>query len=231
MLHYRSSIPEKATERAIATFLKSPAKYKAEHRLKGALVGVRFFFETGELQGERPLRDGKTHGMVYRCDVPGRVLSREPYRDGLPHGVARQWDNDGTLIGSWKMKRGTGWDLWRCAGEGGVHLTEAGEMKAGNLHGFEWWLNEDHRSVHAEAHFWLGQRHGIERSWNAKGRLRRGYPRYYVRQQRVDKKNYLKARLNDPALPPFRVEDNLPARRFPAEVRDAIRATRSMNFR
>jgi hypothetical protein len=48
-------------------------------------------------------------------------------RNGRTHGVARQWSDDGTLIGTYKMKRGAGIDLW--------------------------WLNEDQGSVSEERHF------------------------------------------------------------------------------
>jgi hypothetical protein len=79
------------------------------------------------------------------------------------------------------MKHGTGLDLWRVKdnwGHGRVFLSEARYLKEGNFHGFEWWLNEDQKSVHDEHHFWENLQHGVQRSWNSQGRLRRGYPRY-----------------------------------------------------
>jgi|GEM_PF-3694853 len=45
----------------------------------------------------------------------------------------------------------------------------------GARHGFErWWL--DRRSVHLEGHYIAGLEHGVFREWNAKGKLRGGFP-------------------------------------------------------
>jgi hypothetical protein len=73
------------------------------------------------------------------------------------------------------MIHGSGLDLWRSelSEHGLPYLSEARYLKVGPLHAFEWWLNEDH--------FYQGQRHGIERSWNPVARaLRRAYPEYWV---------------------------------------------------
>lgn len=35
-----------------------------ECRLNGAVAGIRYFYETGELESEFPLKDGVTHGFV-----------------------------------------------------------------------------------------------------------------------------------------------------------------------
>jgi hypothetical protein len=220
MKHYRSSIPKAARERVTATFVASPQKFKAECILNGKVVGIRHFHETGELEFECPLKNGLTHGIAYRSDIPGMLLSAEPYSNGLPHGRARQWSEDGKLIGSYIMRRGTGIDLWWCESfENGLpYLAEARYLKGGTRHGFEWWLNEDRKSAWRESHFRNGQMHGIERSWNCQGRLHRGYPRYWVNDVRMTKRQYLRACAKDPTLPSFRKTDNRPQRRFPAEV-------------
>jgi hypothetical protein len=220
MKHYRSSIPQAARERVTATFVTCPQKYKVECVLNGKVVGIRYFHNTGELADESPLKNGLTHGTVYRSDVPGKLLSAAPYSHGLPHGTARQWSEDGKLIGAYTMRHGTGIDLWWCESfENGLpYLSEARYVKDGKWHGFDWWLNEDQKSVWEERHFRNGQIHGIERLWNWKGRLHRGYPRYWVNDLRMTKRQYLRARAKDPTLPPFRKTDNRPQRRFPAEV-------------
>ena len=66
------------------------------------------------------------------------------------------------------MKRGTGLDLWWQEGyeSGRAYLAEARYVKDGKWHGFDWWLNEDQKSVWQERHFQSDQQHGIERSWN-----------------------------------------------------------------
>jgi hypothetical protein len=217
--HYRSSIPKAARERVVATFVTGPQKYMARCMLNGKLVGIRFFHETGDVESERPLKDGKLHGIMYRSDEPGELLSAEPYFNGLLHGIAKQF-NDGKLIGTYTMKHGTGLDLWRGVDDGGVsRLKEARYLKAGKWHGFEWWLNDDQKSVTSESHFWSDEMHGIERSWHwATRRLRRGYPKYWVHDRRVTKRQYVRECAKDPTLPPFREKDNRPQRKFPPEV-------------
>jgi hypothetical protein len=155
MKHYRSGIPKAARERVVATFINSPRKYRAEYILHGEVVGIRQFHETGDQEYERPLRNGVTHGIEYRSDVPGKLLSAEPYSNGLPHGIARQWSDEGRLIGTYSMKHGTGLDLWWCQhGENGSpYLSEARCLKGGKWDGFEWWLNPGRKSVWEERHF------------------------------------------------------------------------------
>jgi hypothetical protein len=220
MKHYRSSIPKAAREYVTATFATSPQKYKAECILNGEVVGIRHFHETGELEYECPLKNGVIHGIEYRSDTPGKLLSAEPYSNGFPHGAAKQWSESGELLGTYTMRHGTGIDLWwcECTESGHPFLSEARYLKDGKRHGFEWWLNEDQQSAWQECHFWDGQMHGIERSWNAHGRLHRGYPRYWVKDVRMTKRQYLRECAKDPTLPPFCEVDNRPQRRFPPEV-------------
>src|SRR5262249_4259929 len=120
-------------------------------------------------------------------------------------------------------------DLWYCehAENGFPHLSEARYVKDGKWHGFEWWLNEDQKSVWQERHFWNDQMHGIERSWNHKGQLHRGYPRYWINDRRVTKRQYLREADRNPTLPHFCEADNRPQRRLPRE----IMGHRSMNPR
>ena len=182
------------------------------------LVGERYFHKTGELSYERPINEGKTHGVVYRSDEPGKLLSAEPCFKGKLHGTARQWSDDGKLIGTYTMKHGTGVDLWWQEAESGVpYLAEARYLKDGFLQGFEWWWIGP-RLLIQETHFWAGRRHGIERYWNLTSRLHRGYPRYWVSDTRVSKRHYVRACIKDPALPPYRERDNKPTRKFPEEV-------------
>jgi hypothetical protein len=232
MKHYRSSIPSVARERVVATFITGPTKYKAEYRLNGKIVGLRYFYETGDLERECPLKDGVPHGIQYWSYWPGELNFAEPYFNGLAHGTAKQWSSDGKLIGTYTMKHGTGIDLWRCESEKGVaHLAEARYIENRKWHGFEWWINRDQKTVHQERHFQNGQLHGIERSWNFQGRLRRGCPKYWVNNVRVTKRQYLRACGADPTLPPFSEIDNRPHRRFPSEIRThlAQRAQRKRN--
>jgi antitoxin component YwqK of YwqJK toxin-antitoxin module len=214
---YRSSIPESAEERVTARY-DNGAKLRAEYWLDGVRVGVRDFFESGELSSETPLRGDHYHGMVYRWDLPGLLISATPYHDGLEHGTAHQWSFDGRYLGSYTMEYGSGLDLWRSECGGAIRLSEARSYRDGRLHGFEWWICADQRSVYEEGHYLEGQPHGILRQWNRHGRLRRGYPQYYVHGKRVTRRQYLRACRDDASLPRFQPEDNLPARSFPPEV-------------
>ena len=218
MAEYESSIPAAAEER-IAAFGPDGGRQRAEYWFDGALVGVREYFETGELTVEFGLRDGRYHGMWYRWDLPGRLVSAIPYDAGLEHGTARQWALSGELLGSYTMQQGTGLDLWWAQQPDGPRLlSEARYYRAGQRHGFEWWLSADQQSVYEEGHYADGAAHGILRQWNRHGRLRRGFPQYMIQGTRVAKRAYLRACRHDPTLPPFRLEDNAPRRSFPAEV-------------
>ena len=148
------------------------------------------------------------------------MCSAEPYSNGLLHGTAKQWSDDKRLIGGYTMQHGTGIDLWWCEDpdERIPYLTEARYLKDGKWHGFEWWLNKDQKSVHEERHFRDDLMHGIERSWNLKGARRRGYPKYWVNNVRVTKRQYWRECVKDPTLPPFPDSDNQPQRKFPPEV-------------
>jgi hypothetical protein len=215
---YRSSIPSNAKERVLS-FYSSGAKREAEYRQRRRLVGRRGFFPTGELEYEQAYKNGKPHGLQFDWHSPGRLLSVERWVDGVPHGTTRQWARNGTLLGTYRMIRGSGIDLWRGERPDGTpFLSEVRYLRQGAPYGFEWWINEDQQSVYIERHWSpLGQ-HGIERQWNASGRLRRGYPKYHVKGVRVTKRQYLAARSADPSLPPFLAEDNQAVRRFPPQI-------------
>jgi hypothetical protein len=225
-VRYRSSIPKFAKERILERFV-SGAKKKAEYRVGGAIVGVRRFHDTGEPESEHGLRNGQYHGVDYRWDSPGQLVSAIPYANGVGHGTAKQWGDDGRLIGTYRLVRGTGIDLWRQQREdGSIYLAEVFQWRDGKGHGFEWWINEDQTSVYIERHWQAWFLHGIEREWNAQGRLARGFPKYHVNGERVTKRQYLRACRSDPTLPPFRKVDNRPRRVFPPQLAKHLRYPR-----
>lgn len=161
------------------------------------------------------------HGTTYRLDIPGCLLSATPYRHGLEHGLARQWSDEGRLIGWYRMINGTGVDLWwgeTWARPRRPYVQEVHFTANGQPHGYEWWLNEDQRSIHRERHWSRGQCHGVEREWNATGTLRRGFPKYFVHGEPVTRAAYLRACATDPSLPALKPKDNRPERSFPAIV-------------
>ena len=154
----------------------------------------------------------------------GQLSSATNYIDGLEHGTAQQWAEDGTLVGSYTLDHGTGLDLWWDE-LWGRHwrLSEARQLRNGERHGYEWWLGAEQSGVTRESHFAGGRAHGIQRDWNHAGRLRRGYPKYFINGQQVTKRQYLRATSQDASLPPFRAEDNHPQRQFPPEVAAALK--------
>jgi hypothetical protein len=102
--------------------------------------------------------------------------------------------------------------------EGLPYLAEARYLNGGEYHVFEWWLNPD-GSVWTDGTSGTTGRHGIERSWNQSGRLRRGYPKYWVKGVRATKRQYLRPCANDPTLPRFRERDSRLQRELPAEIK------------
>jgi hypothetical protein len=188
--------------------------------IDGELVGCRSLHDSGDVEIDCSLKNGRKHGLLWRFDTPGCLTSVLPYRDGKEHGISRQYQ-DGKLIGVYRLVHGTGVDLWRCVDcdDGSILLSEVHYMMDGRpQHGFEWWLNEDQRSVYHERHWLEGDLHGIERMWNDRGRLARDSPAYFVRGQKVTKRQYLRASERDETLPRWREVDNRPARSFPDEI-------------
>jgi hypothetical protein len=160
---YKSDIPPEAEERIVNRY-PDGIKERAEYWLSGELVGVRLFDEAGELDWETSYRAGVMHGMAYRWGQPGQLTSAEPWENGVPHGTAYQWGEDGRVIGTYALDHGTGIDLWRQDwSDGTVELAEVHSMVQGRAHGFEWWLNDDQRSVWLERHWADGNRHRVER--------------------------------------------------------------------
>ena len=224
MARYRSSIPATASERIVSRHPGSRIKQRANYFVDRKLVGIRTFHETGGIEFESPMRHGRLHGTVHRFDIRGKLDSSEPYRNGLPHGIAKQYGSDGKLLGTYAMKHGAGIDLWwdQYDEHSLPFLSEARYLKDGVRHGWEWWLDDSRKSVWSECHYFQSRKHGIEREWR-NGKLRRGYPRYWLHEERVTKRRYLRAALKDPALPPFRAADNRPERTFPPEIQSALR--------
>jgi antitoxin component YwqK of YwqJK toxin-antitoxin module len=215
---YQTSIPPAAVERIVSTHPDGSRRH-AEYVLEGEVVGHRWWDEDGSLSRETPFMNGVKHGVEYIFYASGNLVSAEPYERGQMHGLTEQWDRDGRLIGTYTMVHGTGIDLWRWVRpDGSISLSEVRYYKDGHRHGFEWWINWDQQQVSEEQHFREGEPHGIHRDWNVRDRLSRGFPKYYVNGRKVTKRQYLAACKTDATLPPFRVEENDPARTFPPEI-------------
>jgi hypothetical protein len=114
------------------------------------------------------------------------------------------------------LKHGTGFDIWRQEDESnGVFVSEIHSLKDGVPHGYEWWFASSEQDLVYERHWHKGKLHGIERVWNSEGKLRRGYPKFFIADQSISKQKYAKMALIDKTLPVFQEKDNLPYRKLP----------------
>lgn len=222
----KSDIPENTTERVIQEFRqevhpqgKTVYFRVAECVLASQVVGYRAYDEDGRLMRETPIKNGKKHGREYIWDFEGALESVEPYVEGQLHGLAKQYDRNGKVIGTYRFVRGTGYDIWRYRRtDGTIGISEIHSIQNSAMHGFEWWVRSDQQSVWHERHWLQGKYHGIERIWNKEGRLKRGYPKYWIHNRAVSKREYMKAAEKDETLPKYRETDDLPQRQFPVEI-------------
>ena len=221
MKRFRSDIPPNVVEQLVREFRREGGAIYwrlTNCILNGEVVGQRSYSEEGQLVIETPLRNGSKHGREYQWDDDGTLSLIEPYVNGKIHGTAKQYGRDGSVIGTYSLRHGTGYDIWRRESEDGtITISEIHTLKDGLPHGYEWWLTKPH-VLSAELHWHEGEYHGIEREWSFAKKLRRGFPRYWINGDRVTKRKYLRAAEKDPTLPPFRLKDNSPRRKFPPAI-------------
>lgn len=222
MRRYKSDIPLNAREEITREFRREGGAIHPRLTsciLNNEVVGQRAYGEEGQLVTETPIRNGQKHGREYQWDDEGKLSLIEPYMNGKIHGTAKQYGRGGSVIGTYSLRHGTGYDIWRREGEDGtITISEIHSLRDGLPHGYEWWVTEKSHVLSHELHWHQGEYHGIERQWNFSGKLRRGYPRYWVKGDRVTKREYLRAAKTDRTLPPFRLKDNSPRRKFPAAI-------------
>ncbi|NLX21686.1 MAG: hypothetical protein GXY55_08440 [Phycisphaerae bacterium] len=231
--HRESSLPAEVLERTVRPYREENdcvCLRQAECMVDGLVVGIRSYDDQDRLIAEDPLdQEGHFHGQKLWWYDNGQLLSAEPFWKNLPHGTAKQWEPDGRLIGTYTMTHGTGFDIWRQVREDGtVYVSEVYFLREGNHDGYAWWFYENQRLSH-ECRWHQNLRHGIEREWNEQGRLRRGWPRYWIRDQRVTKRAYLRAveRDSEYTLPPFDPREQSQDRSFPPEIEQAFHDIRS----
>jgi hypothetical protein len=226
MKQQKSNIPSDVVERLVS-------EYRQEGRLiyyritncllHGQVVGQRHYTQTGTMVRETPLKDGQKHGREYTWNDDGSLILMEPYVQGKIHGTAEQYGAEGKVIGTYHIIHGTGLDIWREEDEAGnISIAEIHSLRDGLPHGYTWWLITGQNLRWHEQHWQAGQLHGIERMWNQQGKLRRGYPKYWITGQTVSKQKYLQTIQDDQTLPPYDELDNSQQRQFPLEIKHLL---------
>lgn len=221
---YQSDISGKAREEVVQRH-GTGSKARCNYLLGSDCVGWRQFEENGVCTLEVPLAGGKQHGVVYSWFESGSLMAAEPWLNGLAHGTSAQWDEQGVLVGTYEMANGTGLDLWwhRCFEGPGHFLAEARYMVGGERTGYEWWLNEDGGSVHEETHWLRDAAHGIHRQWGQGGALLKGFPKFFIAGEEVDRAAYEEHSAHGPTLPHYRAAEDEPSRTFPKAIRRSLR--------
>lgn len=223
MKHVKSGIPQGVTEKPVREHTQEGTLHHdriADCFINGNLVGQRVYNQEGSMVLETPMKDGLKHGREITWSDDGELLLIEPYAKGKVHGTAKQYGRNGKVIGTYTMIRGTGFDIWRQEDEDNtVFVSEIHNLQDGLPNGYEWGFASSKWDLWHERHWNMGKLHGIQRMWNSKGKLRRGYPKFYVADQAVSKQKYIKITIMDKTLPVFREKDNLPYRELPSEIK------------
>jgi hypothetical protein len=153
----------------------------------------------------------------------GSLSLAEPYVKGLIHGTAMQYGSDGSIIGTYTLIHGTGFHIWRqVIADKSIFVTEIHSIRDGVPHGHEWFFTFPQQDLWQERYWHRGKLHGMERVWNSRGRLRRGYPKFYISDQVVSRRRYLNLARADGTLPPYQEQDDRPYRSFPPEIREIL---------
>lgn len=210
---YRISIPADAVE-VVEERHPAGGKKSARYLMGGEVVGRRVWDEEGWLDYECPVGNGERHGREYRFYPSGQPLDQDTYRGGRLHGVCRQWSEDGTVLVTSRMVNGCGLSLW-CDNCTGAFAEETYFPREGER-GYKRMWNDDEKTVREEE-VWGPGRGSILRQWDARERLRRGFPQFFLGGEKVTKRQYLRACEDEPTLPPYRPEDDDPHRELPAE--------------
>lgn len=222
----KSDIPQNAVEVLLSEYHEEgPLIYfrVVDCVLNHQVVGRRAYDQDGTLRIETPLKNGKKHGREYVWDETDALESVEPYREGKLHGLAKQYGRNGDVIGTYRFTHGTGYDIWRYEKEdGSIGVSEIHSIQDGSPHGFEWWLNADQHSIWHELHWSQGKYHGIERMWNERGKLKKGYPKFWIQGKAVTRRAYVKAAEQDETLPDYQETEDRPQRRFPETIENLL---------
>jgi len=226
MRNVKSRLPQNIVEKPVREYIQEGAFHHdrvTDCLLNSILVGQRVYNREGVMILETPMKEGLKHGWESTWNDDGTLLLVEPYVNGRIHGTAKQYGRQGNVIGTYTLIQGTGFDVWRQEKEDRTNfVSEIHRLQDGTPHGYEWHFASSQGELWHERHWYIGKLHGIERIWSSKGKLRRGYPMFYVLEQEVSKQTYLKLARDDKTLPAYRAEDRLPHRIFPPEIQELM---------
>ena len=140
---------------------------------QGKIKIMQTYYRNGQIQEEQPRLKRRIHGVLRRWHKNGVLALEQPHENGVAHGICRQWTEDGKLLGSFKIKYGTG-----------IHR--------------HW---HDNGQLQSEVSTVDGAMTGRHRSWLPDGTL--VFEQYYLNNVAVDRHEYEAARLKDPCLPGY----------------------------
>ena len=155
---------------------KNPTKPRLAQLREGSQGKIKImqtYYRNGQIQEEQPRLKGRIHGVLRRWHKNGVLALEQPHENGVAHGICRQWTEDGKLLGSFKIKYGTG-----------IHR--------------HW---HDNGQLQSEVSTVDGAMTGRHRSWLPDGTL--VFEQYYLNNVAVDRHEYEAARLKDPCLPKY----------------------------
>jgi hypothetical protein len=186
-------------------------------------LGRLIWSRDGALMHEQPLdAQGRAHGIEIEYDDSGAVVWCATWVHGSMDGPVVQLDERGVPVLVTGFEGGRGTDLWMSCGQ----ISEVRELLDGAPHGLLRWGDPTRPSE--EGYFVRGQRHGIFREWESDGRLRKGFPRYYLDDARVSRRVYEAARVEDPSLRPYVAREDVNRRAMPEAVREALARARGL---
>jgi hypothetical protein len=112
--------------------MKASSYYQTEIPVKSGGRRQQLRYPSGQLRREFTVRNGHFHGIERAWHENGQLSLQRPWKNGMVDGVCRQWSKDGRLLGTYRMKAGTGRSIkWH---ENGAIETEM-DIRAGVLNG------------------------------------------------------------------------------------------------
>lgn len=221
-----TEIPRDAVEKRRPMRRTGGMVEQSTYTLDGKVVGIRRYYTGDRLAEERPMRDGKLHGVWRQYYENGRLFAERPFRDGVMDGTFRFWDREGNLLGESVMTNGTGTlreyenlqvsshNRERPYVDGKIHGTAVhwGPFEGsrgigidlvpyvqGKCHGWEYVEDED-GTILGWAYWKDGKLHGASRRRDHEGKDLMGYPHYYMNGTEVSEVQIRDAASKDPKL-------------------------------